>query len=65
MDPPKLAECFAKMEHNLKLALEEDDRNQRENDAKLRAISQRTLTYEEFRYLPQIELGFEIKSCRF
>lgn len=50
MGSPSLSQCFAEMERNLRFALEEDEKNKRENDAKMRAVSQRTSTYEEFRY---------------
>lgn len=49
MDSESIPVNFAQMEKDLMLALEIDARNQAENDAKLRAISQRVKTYDEFR----------------
>lgn len=49
MNPETIPIHFAQMERDLLVALEIDARNQAENDAKLRAVSQRVKTYDEFR----------------
>lgn len=40
---------FSKLEKQLLVAVEEDNRYQRENDAKFRAIAQKVGSYEEFK----------------
>ena len=42
---------FDKLEAELNDAVDADERYQRENDAKFRAVNQRVATYEEFRYI--------------
>lgn len=49
MESQPIPICFAQMERDLYAALETDTQNQLENEAKLRAVSQR-VSYEEFRY---------------
>ena len=46
---PSIPVCFAQLEQDLFAALETDATNQIENEAKLRAVSQR-VSYEEFKY---------------
>ena len=48
MDSEPIPVSFAQLEKDLYSALELDTRNQVENDAKLRAVSQR-VSYDEFR----------------
>ena len=40
---------FGKLEAEVYDAVDADDKYQRENDAKFRAVNQRVATYEEFR----------------
>lgn len=40
---------FNKLEKQLLVAVEEDAKYQRENDAKFRAVAQRVASYEEFK----------------
>lgn len=48
MDSEPIPVSFAQMEQDLFSALESDTRSQLENNAKMRAISQR-VSYDEFR----------------
>lgn len=48
MDPEPIPVSFAQLEKDLTSALDSDARSQMENDAKLKAISQR-VSYDEFR----------------
>lgn len=41
---------FNKLEKELAMAVEQDQRYNRENDAKFRAVHQKVGSYEEFRY---------------
>lgn len=49
MDSEPIPVCFTQLEQDLFAALETDATNQLENEAKLRAVSQR-VSYEEFKY---------------
>ena len=49
MDSEPLPISFVQMERDLYVALEKDTRAQLENEAKLRATSQKVNSYEEFR----------------
>ena len=42
---------FDKLETELNAAVDADERYQRENDAKFRAVHQRVATYDEFRFV--------------
>lgn len=43
---------FSALERELRASVESERKRQRENDAKLRAVAQKTSSYQEFRYVP-------------
>ena len=47
----KISINFNKLEADLFTAQHKEDKYQRENDAKFRAIAQKVPTYEDFRYI--------------